>query len=49
LVKAWAKTAEFQKIFTSLPTNAELVIKIIEQINKEKRREEYSIYDILLA
>jgi hypothetical protein len=49
LIKVWTKRQKFQKLFSVLPTNAELIARIIEQLRKKKQRDEYSVYDILFA
>jgi hypothetical protein len=49
LTAGWAKRHGFQKLFTFVPTNAQMIARIIEKLYKSQRRDNFSAYDILLA
>jgi hypothetical protein len=48
LTIVWSKERKFHKLFKSKPTNAELIVTLVEMIHKKKQEEQRTIYDCLL-
>jgi hypothetical protein len=49
LVTAWSKKSKFRELFDEPPTNAELIVLLIDLLHYNELPEHRTIYDLLLA